>query len=267
MFERENIREAAVSGAFYPSDPNALAEWVAKQDCSRESAPGRIRAWIAPHAGYVYSGQLAAATYAGVDRADRVWLLGPSHHVYLSHPVTSDHTAWRTPLGDAVVDTETVSALVSAGRLGVDADAHAPEHALETQLPFLQGKLPGVPFVPILTASTDSDRLADMLKSCWRDGDVLAVSSDLSHFLTDGAARTRDAQTAAAIESGDLAAVVGDGACGWVAVRTLMRLAAAFGWKMKRVGLMNSAAVSGDRQRVVGYGGWWFYEAEVRDDG
>lgn len=252
-----------MAGSFYPGSPEALRNWIAGNAAPGSPPPGKVRALVAPHAGYIYSGALAAAAYSGVgDDTHRVFLLGPSHHVPLSRPTGCTHTAWRTPLGESGTDRDLAEAWRARGWQEPDDQAHAPEHALETHLPFLQTRLPGVPFFPLLTSLEDDPALAEQLDKDVGEGDIVAVSSDLSHFLPDDLARETDEQTAAAVEAGAPSGVLPEGACGWMALRALIRLAAHRGWQPCRIGLRTSADAGGRRDRVVGYGAWWFCEPQ-----
>jgi len=258
MNEAPSIRPPAVAGRFYPADPTRLRQevdvWLAA--APRPTTTGRVRAWIAPHAGYLFSGPTAARAYAAAAPGlGRIWLLGPSHHVALHHAAASSARAFATPLG------EVATVRPPPGIARIHDAAHAPEHSLETHLPFLQALGWIQLVIPLLTAGEDDPAWAAELDASLADGDVLAVSSDLSHFLGDAQARRVDLATALAIESGDLEAIGPRQACGWVAIRALLRLAARRGWRAERLHLCNSSDTAGDKDRVVGYGAWRFVEA------
>ena len=264
MSTTPHIRAPAVAGRFYPLDAERLHRDVQTWLEGRELPnAGRVRAWIAPHAGFLFSGPTAARAYAtaGSDTG-RVWLLGPSHFTALSGTSASTAAAFATPLGQVACDTDMIAQWQRRGWARINDHAHAPEHSLETHLPFMQVLGWNCPIVPLLTRDGDDADLAEHLDSSLAPGDRVAVSSDLSHFLRDEQARNADARTALAIESGDLEAIGPRQACGWVAVRALMRLARARGCEVERLHLCNSSDTAGDKERVVGYGAWRFLEKD-----
>ncbi len=258
--EPRSIRPAAVAGTFYPAEPISLRRqvltWLAAKTTPTE---GRVQAIIAPHAGYVYSGDLCGLAYASTTPdPDRLWLLGPSHHRALPDCSGLSASGMATPLGTHPVDPETQS-------WPTDDEAHRPEHCLETQLPFVSVRWPALPVIPLLTPWRDDPELAIRLERRLRPKDLLAVSSDLSHFLPDAEARRTDRATARAIETLDPEGVRSRDACGWVAIRTLLRIARRRGWRVERLGLHNSSRANGDTARVVGYGAWRFIAPETED--
>jgi MEMO1 family protein len=258
----EKVRPAAVAGAFYPADPERLRTEVEQLMAAvpryRGPAP---KALIAPHAGYIYSGPVAAHAFAtlGDNPPDvaRVVVIGPAHYVAVDGIAFPRADAFETPLGRVPVDRE---ALATIGNLsGVTAaDApHAPEHALEVELPFLQTVLGPFSLVPLLVGDATPDEVAQVLAPLW-DGALIVVSSDLSHYLDYDTATRRDAMTAAAIERHDWAAIGPSDACGFLAVAGLLRHAERRGLKAQRLALCNSGDTAGPRDRVVGYGAWAF---------
>jgi AmmeMemoRadiSam system protein B len=251
-----------VAGSFYPARPGQLRAAVetllAAVPQYRGPAP---KAVIAPHAGYIYSGQAAAHAFAALRDSPpgfaRVVVIGPAHYVAVDGIVVPQVDAFETPLGRVPVDHD---ALATIGELpGVTvADApHAPEHALEVELPFLQAVLGPFSLVPLLVGDATPDEVAQALAPLW-DGALIVVSSDLSHYLDYDAATRRDATTAAAIERHDWAAVGPSDACGFLAVAGLLKHAERRGLKAQRLALCNSGDTAGGRDRVVGYGAWAF---------
>jgi MEMO1 family protein len=258
----ENVRPAAVAGSFYPEHPKQLRTVVdtllAAVPQYRGPPP---KALIAPHAGYIYSGQAAAHAFATLrDSAPgfaRVVVIGPAHYVAVDGIAIPRAEAFETPLGRVPVDR---AALATIGDLpGVTAaDApHAPEHALEVELPFLQSVLGPFSLVPLLVGDATPEAVARVLEPLWDDS-LIVVSSDLSHYLGYDTAMRRDATTAAAIERHDGAAVGPNDACGFLAVAGLLKHAERRGLKAQRLALCNSGDTAGPRDRVVGYGAWAF---------
>ncbi|MBX9608930.1 MAG: AmmeMemoRadiSam system protein B [Gammaproteobacteria bacterium] len=253
------VRPPAVAGSFYPAEPARLRAQVERLlSEARCSADARPRALIVPHAGYIYSGAVAAAAYACLaawrDSYRRVVLLGPPHRVPVRGLASSDAPAFATPLGAVVVDRATVARFESHACVQPSEAAHAREHALEVQLPFLQATLEDVAIVPLLVGEIAPDALADLLEPWWRDEDsLLLVSTDLSHFLDYAAAVRRDCATDATIRALDASSIGPEQACGCRALNGLLALAARQGAQIERLALCNSGDTAGDRERVVGY--------------
>jgi AmmeMemoRadiSam system protein B len=258
----EKVRPAAVAGSFYPGHPEQLRTVVEKLMAAAPQYRGPApKAVIAPHAGYIYSGPVAAHAFATLrdSRPDfaRVVVIGPAHYVAVDGIAFPRADAFETPLGRIPVDR---AALARIGELpGVTAadPPHAPEHALEVELPFLQAVLGSFSLVPLLVGDATPDEVAQVLAPLW-DGALIVVSSDLSHYLDYDAATRRDATTAAAIERHDWAAVGSNDACGFLAVAGLLKHAERRGLKAERLALCNSGDTAGPRDRVVGYGAWAF---------
>jgi MEMO1 family protein len=262
--ELMNVRMPAVAGAFYPDDGEELRAMVAGLLAGRAAEPGSgPRAIVAPHAGYVYSGPVAATAFGAVSsrrgEIDRVVVIGPSHRVPLCGLATSSASSFRTPMGDLRVDRAAVDAaerLPSVARL--DA-AHAREHALEVELPFVLATLGDVPVVPLVAGDVSAEEVADALEALAPDDRTLiVVSSDLSHYLDHDAATARDAATTRAIEALDPGAVADDDACGAVPLRGLLTLARRRGWSARALDVRTSGDTAGPRDEVVGYGAYAF---------
>ena len=256
------IRPPAVAGAFYPADPDELARTVdGLLDRAAVDAEGpRPSALVVPHAGYPYSGPTAAAGYACVRdlEARRVVVLGPAHFVGLAGMAVPRAEAWRTPLGTVELDGE-LRALAAAAGAAIDDEPHAPEHAIEVQLPFLQRALAeGWTFLPVAVGSTPPEPVADLLDPLWGNVDLLVVSTDLSHYLDETTARRIDRATAEAVLRLDLGGVGRDAACGGYALRGLLAFAARHDLAPRLLRLSTSADASGDPSSVVGYGAFAF---------
>jgi AmmeMemoRadiSam system protein B len=262
--EPAKIRPPAVAGQFYPKDPQRLRATVAEL-LSGVGASAAAKALIAPHAGYVYSGPVAAHAFAGLrapaQSIARVVLIGPAHYVPFAGIAVPSADAFATPLGPVPLDRQVIAALDDLPVV-VTADApHAPEHALEVELPFLQTLLSDFMLVPLLVGEADPQDVALVLRRLWGGPETLiVVSSDLSHYLDDATARRRDAATAAAIERADWAALGPQDACGFLAVAGLLLEAGRRGLAARRLALANSADSAGSPDRVVGYGAWALVE-------
>ena len=255
------VRLPAVAGRFYPADPRTLARDVdAYVRGADHPVPEKVpKAIIVPHAGYVYSGPIAGAGYAELSRArgavERVVLLGPAHYVPVQSIATTGADAWRTPLGDVPIDTDARRVALTVPGVVVDDEAHAPEHSLEVQLPFLQRTLGDFRLVPFVVGRAEPATVAALLDALWGGPETLVVvSSDLSHYLDHDTAAARDRRTADAIVAGAVDALDPYDACGAHPVRGLLVEAARRGLHTRVVSLCNSGDTAGPRDRVVGYG-------------
>jgi AmmeMemoRadiSam system protein B len=272
-----NVRRPAVAGLFYPADTRQLADEV--DALLRQSAacqpsppgtpaletyrkPGRLEALIAPHAGYVYSGPVAASAYTRTADASpsisRIVLAGPAHHVPFHGVAVPTVDAFATPLGEVAVDAEARERFVLLPGATMRDDAHADEHSLEVHLPFLQRTLDEFSFLPIVVGDARPELVAGALDSVWTEGTLLIVSSDLSHFLDYESARRTDARTARAIEELQPDDIKAHQACGAVPVRALLHMARRRRLKARTLDLRNSGDTAGSRGQVVGYGAFAF---------
>ena len=267
------VREPAVAGLFYPSDPHTLLVAVADHVRSAEPPPEAAppKAVIAPHAGYRYSGPTAGAAYRALapwrGRVTRVVLAGPAHRVRVEGVGVCTADAWRTPLGDMAVDVPACRDLVDRGDAVEADDAHGPEHSLEVHLPFIHEVLGPVSIVPLVMGRATAEQTARVLERVWGgDETVVVASSDLSHYLDETAARARDHRTALAILENRSADVGPYDACGCVPVAGLLLAARDHGIAARTLAVSTSAASSGDVERVVGYGSFGFVAPRPLDD-
>lgn len=282
----ERVRQPARAGQFYPGTEQELRSVVHAflQTAEPQKIDGPIRGLWAPHAGYVFSGAVAANAYRAIRdqnlEYDAVILLGPAHTMPLSGASIGDWDAYATPLGKVAVQRDLAERLIRSSPLIRSVrSAHLHEHSLEVQLPFLQTVLPGAPVVPILTGRLSHDdcrRLADVFVHETEGLRVLFVaSSDMSHYPDYENAVAADARVLDAVRSGDTEAILrldsaGERArtpgldcalCGPGALITAMLAARYSGAKAVHVlPYRNSGDVSGDRDRVVGYGAALFYQ-------
>ena len=256
------VRPAAVAGLFYPAEAEALAGAVhqALQQATARIAPGPApKAIIAPHAGYVYSGPVAASAYARVmvrrGAVERVVLLGPAHTVPLTAVAAPAVDAFETPLGLVPVDTATRDQLVEAGLVVVSDEAHAAEHSLEVHLPFLQVALGDIAVVPLVAGRTPAWAVAAVLDHLWGGPETLiVVSTDLSHYHDHRTAQELDRRTAAAILAKRPGDVEPSHACGAFPLQGLLTAAGQRQLDVELLDLRTSADTAGDPRRVVGYG-------------
>jgi hypothetical protein len=261
----ESTRRPAVAGAFYPREARALqAEVEAYLAAVRATAEAAPKAIIAPHAGYIYSGPIAASIYARLaplrGRVRRVVLVGPAHRVYVTGAAIPSARAFGSPLGDVTLDAEALAALRSLPFVEESDRAHALEHSLEVHLPFLQAVLGDFLLVPIVVGDADPGQMARILEAVWGgDETLVVVSSDLSHYLPYEAARARDRNTADAILRLE-ARLDPEEACGAAPINGLLEVARRRGLRAELVDLRNSGDTAGDRDRVVGYASFAFLD-------
>jgi MEMO1 family protein len=266
-----SVRPPAVAGTFYPGEQRELAQCLARMlGAAAHDAPSREmpKAIIAPHAGYIYSGPIAASVYALLVPArgsiTRVVLLGPSHRVAVRGLALPAAGAYATPLGAVEIDRAAVAALRGLPQVTVSDQAHALEHSLEVHVPFLQTMLGKFTLVPLAVGEATASEVAEVLDALWGGPETLiVVSSDLSHYLPYGDAQAVDRTTAQAILA--LSTEISHGqACGATPVTGLTFTARRRGLKPELIDLRNSGDTAGDKNRVVGYGAFAFYE-DARD--
>ncbi len=271
------IRPAAVAGQFYPDEPRALAHAVAAYLAQAQSAAAGALArhkhaipklLLVPHAGYVYSGAVAAAGYdllgAAKHRIRRVVLLGPTHRVAVRGLAAPTALAFETPLGSVMIDQAALAQIADLPQLVFSDAVHAQEHALEVQLPFLQTVLaPGFTLVPLAVGDARGDEVAEVLDRLWgADETLIVISSDLSHYLPYAQARAADRATVDHILQLD-DHLDQHQACGATPLRGALRVARQHGLVADLLDLRNSGDTAGDRARVVGYAAVAFFPAPV----
>ncbi len=261
-------RQPAVAGLFYPADVATLQALVDELLASAPIAAGGSvpKALIAPHAGYVYSGPIAASGYARLlparDRIRRVVLLGPSHRVPLYGLAASSASAFATPLGEIPVDQRGVASLADMPQVKVLDEAHAMEHSLEVHLPFLQTVLERFSVVPLVVGEASASEVDAVLERLWGGPEtVIVISSDLSHYHDYRTARSMDQATCRAIEALREQDIGFDQACGRIPVGGLLVAARQHHLRVKTLDLRSSGDTAGPHEQVVGYGTWAFTEA------
>jgi AmmeMemoRadiSam system protein B len=226
------------------------------------------KALIVPHAGYVYSGPVAAAAYrllnAARDVITRVVLLGPSHHAAFDGLALCSWTQFNTPLGSVALDAEAVERIVALPHVRIDDAAHLREHCLEVQLPFLQAVLDKFKIVPLLVGDATPEQVAQPIECLWGGEETLIiVSSDLSHYHDYATAVARDHKTTRLIETLRLEELNDHDACGCRAIRGLLLVARRRGLRVLTIDLQNSGDTAGPRSTVVGYGAYAFEETSA----
>ncbi|HYN78291.1 MAG TPA: AmmeMemoRadiSam system protein B [Lamprocystis sp. (in: g-proteobacteria)] len=258
-------RKPAVAGQFYPADPITLRRQVDDLMATVNPAPQtHPKALIAPHAGYPYSGPIAAAAYAQLApiaaRIRRVVLLGPAHRLPfrgLAYPAAG---RLLTPLGAVDVDQTALAGLADLPQVQRLDAAFDGEHCLEVQLPFLQTLLTDFRVVPLIVGAVPVPAVAEVLERLWgADETLILISSDLSHYLDYAAAQRTDGATTRAIERLEPEALDHDGACGATPVAGLLLAARRRGLSVRTLDLRNSGDTAGPRDRVVGYGAYAVY--------
>jgi len=254
-----SLRPAAVAGLFYPADPAQLgADIDAYLARARPpAAAGPIKALIVPHAGYVYSAPIAATAYAALapqaGRIRRVILLGPTHRVAVRGLAVPTVDSFATPLGPLPIDAEARQRIADLPQVVADDGAHALEHSLEVQLPFLQRLLGPFTLLPLAVGAASGEAVAQVLERLWGGEETLIlVSSDLSHYQPYAEAERADQATCARIAAAraDLAPRE---ACGAIPINGLLLAAARHGLRPRLLDRRNSGDTAGDRERVVGY--------------
>jgi AmmeMemoRadiSam system protein B len=256
-----HVREAAVAGAFYPWHRVSLSEEVASllavASVQTDGVIQSPKALIVPHAGYVYSGATAALAYAQLVSARstirRVVLLGPVHRVPVRGLALAGASAFATPLGEVQVDEHALAHLSHLAQVVTSPAAHALEHSLEVQLPFLQTVLDDFKLVPLAVGDATAQEVAQVLEALWGGPETLIViSSDLSHFLPYPQAQAVDGETVQRILALD-GPLTHAQACGGTPINGLLLAARQHHLTPHLLGLCNSGDTAGDKQRVVGY--------------
>jgi AmmeMemoRadiSam system protein B len=263
-----SVRPAAVAGLFYPGAPPALAAGVREYlDAAPYPATADVRpkALIVPHAGYVYSGAVAARAFArlaaGRGAIRRIVLFGPTHRVPIGGLALPSARAFATPLGTVAVDREAAASALGLAQVCESDAAHAQEHSLEVQLPFLQTVLPEFDIVPFVVGDATAAEVAEVVDLLWGGPETLIViSSDLSHYHPYSDARRIDRATADTVLAFS-ATLDHEQACGATPINGLLKAAGRRGLQPELLDLRNSGDTAGGRSRVVGYASFAFAEA------
>ncbi len=261
----QTVRIPAVAGQFYPADPaqlhTQLQQFLSQVEPPAEPPPKAI---IVPHAGYIYSGPIAASAYARLkaarNRITRVVLLGPSHRVGFRGIAASMMTVFATPLGQIPLDQEALELVRQLPEVGFLEQAHAQEHSLEVHLPFLQAVLGDFKLAPLVVGDASPSEVGAVLEALWGGPETLIViSSDLSHYYDYQTARNMDDATSKAIEALRFEDIGYEQACGRNPVNGLLWVARRKNLHGETIDLRNSGDTAGPRNQVVGYGAYVFH--------
>ena len=271
---QDNVRKAAISGSFYPSDPADLAKEIdamlmnARMDGTQKDIPKIL---IAPHAGHRYSGGCAAKAYdkwrdSGINR---VVMLGPAHRKAVQGVATSSKAYWQTPLGNVYLDRQAIKMLEALPFVVCDDAAHAQEHCLEVHLPFLQRLLRNFTLLPLAVGMCETQKLRHIIESLWGDEKTgILISTDLSHFHPYDICNQLDEKTAKAVDQFQWTDIGREQACGRIPLSGVLSMPLlstdehinAENFQIERIDLINSGDTAGDKSRVVGYGAWAVYD-------
>jgi len=258
----KKIKPTAAAGKFYTNNKDELSAQIDFFIANNtHDYKYNTRAIIVPHAGYIYSGQLACNGFQYLDKnIKNVFVIAPPHYVAVKNIALSIFEKWSTPLGELDVNQEINTELVEKFGCEFEDDAFVNEHSIEVQLPFLQKFLPHVKIVPIL-AGHSYEKLTKIIAHYWQDSEnAFVISSDLSHFYDTVQARKLDNTTAEMIETKNMEKFDHEQACGGVGIRALVNFAKNKNYSLIRVGMTNSGDITGETSSVVGYGSWLLYE-------
>ncbi len=256
-------RQPAVAGLFYAGRSDELAQDVDRMLNAAERPPlNGVRALVVPHAGYVYSGDVAASAFSCLPRGARyryILLIGPSHRVAFYGMAVPETRNFKTPLGEFPLATAVIAEMVEQGWVSYNEMAHQQEHCLEVQLPFLQRSEIEGPLVPVVVGDATPGQVAELIRPALADPEVLTlISTDMSHYHAYDEAREIDGHTHKRILEG-ATDIRGDEACGYMGLNGLQQALLDSGYQMHLLKRCNSGDVSGDRNRVVGYGAYAVY--------
>ncbi|MDH3672155.1 MAG: AmmeMemoRadiSam system protein B [Gammaproteobacteria bacterium] len=259
------VRNPAVAGMFYPAKATELETMVGRYLGAAGVGGPVPKAIIAPHAGFIYSGAVAASAYARLaparDTVTRVILLGPAHRVAVTGLALPSVDSLATPLGDVPVDKQAITMIVDLPQVKVMDAVHESEHSLEVHLPFLQTILAEFSLVPLAVGQASPNDVGEVLERLWGGPETLiVVSSDLSHYHDYDTARRLDSATSRAIEQLRPEDIQYDHACGRVPINGLLHVARKRGMSATTIDLRNSGDTAGPRDQVVGYGAYAFEE-------
>ena len=251
-----------VAGMFYPEDPEELTQTITRYLNQVKAHHPVPKAIISPHAGYSYSGPIAASALACLKTSSiqTVILFGPSHRFPVQGLAVTQSDFYETPLGDIPIDQDIVEKLLVLPQVQISEEAFkAPENSIETQLPFLQMALKTFKIVPLLVGFASENQVAEVMERVWDHSTTLIiVSSDLSHYYDYSTANALDRATAEAITQLAPELIDDDKACGGIGVRALLKVAKKKGLKAYCIDLRNSGDIAKSYDQVVGYGAFHF---------
>lgn len=260
-----NIKKASAAGTFYPSDKSELLNIINNFKCKETEYSSR--AVIVPHAGYIYSGELANCGISHLKPdAKNVFIFAPAHFERIFGCAVCSYDAFETPLGNIDVNKELSGEVSKFCDCQTNNFAFEQEHSLEVQLPLIKKHIPSAKIIPVLYGCENFTNLADTIKHFWDNEDnVFVISSDLSHFYPEKESYKIDTYTAKMIEANETRDFEMEQACGAVGICGLTDFAKNNNFSLIRIGMTNSAKVTGDSSRVVGYGSWFLYEGNKNE--
>ncbi|TQV86489.1 AmmeMemoRadiSam system protein B [Aliikangiella coralliicola] len=279
------VRKAAVAGSFYPADGDILAQYVDQLldesasvfsengDYQPESAPQKhvlspdkhsSKALIVPHAGYQYSGKIAAYAYsmlrARKNKISRIVLLGPCHRVWIEGLAIPSVEYFSTPLGEIPLDKQKLQELTQFVQIQISDLAHQEEHSLEVQIPFIQRIFDKIKLIPIAVGGASTEQVSEIIEYLWEGAEtIFLISSDLSHFLDYHTARETDRKTTEYINNLDYQSLNHEMACGSTPIQGLLKVAQEKSMQVSTLAQCNSGDTAGDKSRVVGYASYAIY--------
>jgi len=260
----KTLRQPAVAGRFYPANPDKLRKMVdAFMESAKVSARGKVKAVIAPHAGYAYSGPIASSAFVHFaqerNAIKRIILLGPSHRFAFDGIALSRAEVFATPCGAVTLDQPEINRVMDLTGVHFEERAHEHEHSLEVELPFLQQTLADFTVVPLVIGEASDEAVAKVIDRLWGGDETrFVISSDLSHYYDYEAACELDRFTAQNIERAAPEEITGQHACGYVPIRGFLHAAQRRRLGGQTVDLRNSGDTAGPRDQVVGYGAFVF---------
>ncbi|MCI1273221.1 MAG: AmmeMemoRadiSam system protein B [Clostridiaceae bacterium] len=257
------IKSPSVAGSFYTANKDELEKQLEYfKGSSINQYEYKSRAVIVPHAGLVYSGELAYSGLQSLDKGLKTLIIfAPSHHVAFDGLVLSSYDAWETPFGKIKIDKDINNELNKNFRVEYNDEAFETEHSIEVQLPAIQTLYKDIKIVPILVGRAKYEDITGIINNYWSNKNVgFVISSDLSHFYKCEEAEKIDSVTAQMIESNEIHNFQQGQACGYYGILGLLNFAEKEGFSLIRIGLRNSSFVTGDKSNVVGYGTWMLYE-------
>lgn len=256
-------KSAIVSGTFYPDDKNALTEVIKTFNThTKKEYNITSRAIIVPHAGYIYSGLLACEGFHYLDKnVKNIFIIAPSHHLFLTKPALLDYNEYETPLGKININQEIYNTLISELGCEYNNEAYEKEHSVEVQIPFIQYFYKNVNIIPILVSYGLTNDVKEIIERFYGDkNNAFVISTDLSHFHEEKEAENIDTLTATMIELIGTDKFNHQQACGSAGICGLVNFARENKYSLIRLGMMNSSAITQNPEKVVGYGAWILYE-------
>lgn len=259
------IKATNVAGAFYPGDKEELHSLLDTcfQHAKNTLMVPDLKAIIVPHAGYIYSGEVAASAYQVLEKIKNkvktVVVFSPSHHYGFEGVALSDATHFNTPLGNIEVNQEAQKKIRNVEKVEILPQAFEKEHALEVHLPFLQKVLNDFSIVPMIVGQVSPQKIKELIELLDSEDVFFIVSSDLSHFHDYKTCQEIDGKTDQRIEQKDIEGISGNDACGYYPLRGLLLWAKENDLNITSVDLRNSGDTAGDKSRVVGYGSYLIY--------